>query len=71
MIKLNNQTEQKHERGVKYYSKMNTNRVAKGWKISGKFPWEVKLGNFGNIPNWKLSMGIMEINGKLWQLRVI
>ena len=25
MIKLNNQTEQKHERGVKYYSKMNTN----------------------------------------------
>ena len=39
------------------------NRVAKGWKISGKFPWEVKLGNFGNIPNWKLSMGIMGIYG--------
>ena len=43
-------------------------------KVSSKFPWEVKLGNFGNIPNWKLSMGIMEINGNygnLWQLRVI
>ena len=37
------------------------NRVAKGWNISGKFPWEVKVGNFGNIPNWKLSMGIMGI----------
>ena len=30
-------------------------------KVSGKFPWEVKLGNFGNIPNWKLSMGITGI----------
>ena len=39
------------------------NRVAKGWKISGKFPWEVKMGNFGNIPNWKLSMGIKGIMG--------
>ena len=38
-------------------------RVAKGWKVSGKFPWLVKMGNFGNIPNWKLSMGIMGIYG--------
>ena len=33
------------------------------WKVSGKFPWEVKLGKFGNIPDWKLSMGIMGIYG--------
>jgi len=53
----------------------HTTRVAKGWKISGKFPWEVKLGNSGNIPNWKLSMGIygnywefMGIIGNLWEL---
>lgn len=24
-----------------------------------KLQWEVKLGHFGNIPNWKLSMGII------------
>ena len=38
-------------------------RVAKGWKISGKFPWEVKLWNFGNIPNWKLSWELWEFMG--------
>ena len=26
-----------------------------------KFLLEVKLGNFGNIPNWKCSLGIMGI----------
>ena len=24
-------------------------RVAKGLNIFGNFPWEVKLGNFGNV----------------------
>ena len=33
-------------------------------KPSGKFPWEVKLGNFGNIKNQK----IMGINGNEWEL---
>ena len=40
-------------------------------KVSGKFPREVKLGNFGYIPYWKLSMGIMGImgtNGNLGEL---
>ena len=36
-------------------------RVAKGWNISGKFPWEVKLGNFGNIKN-------LNGNGNEWEL---
>lgn len=30
--------------------------------ISSKLLWEDKLGNYGNIPNWKLAMGVMGIN---------
>lgn len=26
----------------------------RGRKVSGKLPWQVKLGNFGNVPNQKL-----------------
>lgn len=40
-------------------------RGAKGWESSNNFPWEFKLRNFGNILNRELSLGIMEIYGKL------
>ncbi len=53
---------------------VRVNRVAKGQEISGKFPWELGLGNFGNIPNLKLTrnfwefLGIMGINWKFGEI---
>lgn len=37
--------------------------LQKGW--TGNLPWSAKLGNFGNLPIWKLPMGIKR---NLWEL---
>lgn len=50
----------------------NQTRVAKVWKVSGKFPgnfpWELNLGNFGNITNWNLNGNYFEILENVYKL---
>ncbi len=46
-------------------------RVAKGRNISVNFPWEIHLGNFGNIPSLKLKRNIWEFMGIHWKCRKI
>ncbi len=38
-------------------------RVAKGRKFSRNIPWELRLGNFGNIPSLKLTSNVWEFTG--------
>lgn len=44
-------------------------RVAKEWKISryisGNFPWEIKLWNFGNIPSLTLNENLQELEKEI------
>ncbi len=50
------------------HGKVVVTRVAKGRKISGNFPWELRVGNFGNIPSLKLTRNLREFTEINWKL---